>query len=161
VNPEILFIKYAFPCAFILHERGEISPDDLSRLEDSALKEKILPRPFLEKIFHRAFKRIGKLAREMGKDPWDITVIRAYFVTRHNEIISEGMEAYANAPPSLRELCKVHESTIQSIHGDSVVVQYNGKKIRPVSAAMIPNPRVGEKVTIHYGYAVERITGKD
>jgi hypothetical protein len=156
VGPEILFVKYAFPCAFILRERGEITKGELFKLEDAALHEKILPRPFLEKIFFRAFRRIQVLAMEMGKDKWDYDVIRAYFVTRHNEIILEGMETYARAPDSLKELCMVHESKIQSIRGDVLVVKY-GKKTRPVMGTMIPSPKVGEKVTIHYGYAIERL----
>ncbi len=154
--PEILFVKYAFPCAFILRQRGEITEAELSSLEDAALHGKILPRPFLERIFFRAFRRIGVLAREMGKEVWEYDVIRSYFVTRHNEIISEGRETYANAPESLRELCMVHESVIQSLDGEVLVVKY-GEKNRPVNGGMIPSPAVGERVTIHYGYAIERV----
>ncbi|MFH0970465.1 MAG: HypC/HybG/HupF family hydrogenase formation chaperone [Candidatus Diapherotrites archaeon] len=156
MKPEILFVKYAFPCAFILRERNEITEEELSMIEQAALHEKILPRDFLERVFFRAFNRIDRLANEMKKRRWDYEVIHSYFVSRHNEIISNGSEAYEHAPDSLRELCKVYSAKIQSIQDTTLVVKY-GDKIRPVCGEMIPFPKIGENVTIHYGYAIERV----
>ncbi len=159
LEPEVLFVKYAFPCAFIIRQRGEISEEELSQLENAALHSKKLDRAFLERIFFRAFRRIEKLAVEMKKNKWDFEVIHDYFVSRHNELIKNGMETYEKAPASLRNLCMVHRAKIKEIRGNILVVQYGKEnKLRPVVGEMISNPKVGEFVTIHYGYAVEKVS---
>lgn len=155
---EVLFVKYAFPCAFIIRQRGEISQKELDELEAAAINGKVLDRVFLERVFFRAFRRIEILAQEMKKDKWDYEVIHHYFVSRHNELIENGMEAYATAPETMKDLCRVHRAKIMKVKGNYLVVQYGKEnKLRPVMGEMISNPKVGELVTIHYGYAVEKV----
>jgi hydrogenase maturation factor len=157
ISPEVFFIKYAYPCAFIIKQRQEINDDELEELRVSAVEEKPLAREKLEKIFFRAFERIVILAKEMKKDKWDIDVLRAYFITRHNEIIEEGMYSYAKAPESLRNLCKVHKAKVIEKKDDVLVVEYDNGKTRPVMNELTPTAKVGDFVTIHYGYAVEKV----
>ena len=78
MEPEVLFLKYAFPCAFIIKQRGEISDFEHQILEDAAINNKVLERKLLEKVFFRAFERINKVAEEKNKDKWDIEIIREY-----------------------------------------------------------------------------------
>ena len=157
MEPEVLFLKYAFPCAFIIKQRAEISDFEHQILEDAAINNKVLERKFLEKIFFRAFERIEKLAKELNKDKWDYEVIKEYFTDRHNSIIDEGMYSYAEAPESLKNLCKVHKAEIIQIKDDSLIVKYNKEKLRPVIKSLVKNVKIGDFVTIHYGYAVEKL----
>ena len=153
---ESFFLKYAFPCSFILQQRGEISEEQFEELESAAAGNRPLPRELLEKIYHRAFERISKLALEMGRGKWDISVIKEYFIVRHNTLIEQGMYSYAEAPEKLKELCKVLEARVVRLDRNVAVVEYSGKK-RPVMTELVPELKEGDYVRIHYGYAVEKL----
>ena len=45
-------------------QRGEISSEELKELERIAISKGIISRERLEKVFHRAFAYIDKLAKE-------------------------------------------------------------------------------------------------
>ena len=157
MEPEVLFLKYAFPCAFVIKQRGEIDNKTFKTLEDAAINNTVLSHSLLEKIFFRAFERIGNVAKEMKRHRWDAEVIREYFVRRHNEIIDKGMYSYAKAPESLKDLCRVHVATVKSVSGNYLVVGYGDERTRPVMSDLVRGIKEGEKVTIHYGYAVEKV----
>tara|TARA_Y100000310_G_C20641106_1_gene793935 strand:+ start:744 stop:1214 length:471 start_codon:yes stop_codon:yes gene_type:complete len=152
--PEVIFLKYAFPCSFILRQRNEITQQQYDQLEDAAINNTTLPKELLEKYFHRAFERISKLAIQNNKDKWDLEIIKKYFLENHNEIIEEGMYSYAKAPNTLKELCKVQKAKIIDIIDDNLIVEFNNKT-RPVMNVLTPNAKIGDTATIHYGYAVE------
>lgn len=157
MESEVLFLKYAFPCSFILRQREEISQEQFNELEDAAINNKILSRELLEKIFFRAFKRMKPIAEELNKDKWSIEVIKEYFITGHNKIIQEGQSTYKKAPDSLRNLCQVHRAKILQIKENVLIVEYDNGKRRPVLNDLIPKVKEGDFVTIHYGYAAEKV----
>lgn len=157
MEPEVLFIKYAFPCAFVIKQRGEIDEKGFRTLEDASINDKVLDRALLEKIFFRAFERIDKVAKEMKSHRWDAKVIREYFVRKHNEIIDQGMYSYAKAPESLKNLCKVHVATVKRVSDRYLVVGYGNGRTRTVMSDLVRGIKEGDKVTIHYGYAVEKV----
>jgi|SRR3989344_2812854 len=157
MKPEVFFLKYAFPCSFIIRQRGEITEKEFKMLEDAAINGKSLPRKLLEKVYFRAFEKIGKLADEMGKDKWDLSILKEYFLTRHNNLINDGMYSYAEAPEALKNLCKVHKAKVVGIKKDALIVEYDGGKRRPVLKTLVPDANLGDTVTIHYGYAVEKV----
>ena len=152
MKSEVYFIKYAFPCSHILCDvRGEITNDEFEKMRIAALNDEVLDRKFLEKIFFRAFERIAKLAEEIGKDKWDIEVIREYFRVRHNPILDK-----SDYPESFKKMCKVHEASVLEDLGDEAIVLYDGGK-RRVKKDYLPDIKVGDRVTIHWQYAVEKI----
>lgn len=152
INAENYFLKYAYPCSHILCTvRREIDQKRFDELKQAAIENKPLNKEVLEKIFHRAFTRIVKLAQEMNKDKWDIEVIREYFRVRHNPVLDE-----SDYPESFKEMCKVHEGTVVAFEEDEIIVQYENKK-RKVKKDYLPNIKIGEKVTIHWDYAIEKI----
>src|SRR3989338_10390731 len=88
MNPEILFLKYAFPCSFVLQQRGEINQDMFEYLERAVTQNEPVPQVVLEKIYFRAFSRIKALARELGQSEYFTEdMIRRYFTIRHNELL--------------------------------------------------------------------------
>src|SRR3989344_4215586 len=156
MEAEVLFLKYAFPCSFIIKQRGEINDIEFKMLESAAIYNKILPRKFLERVYFRAFQKIKKVADDLGRDIWDKEVIHEYFIKRHNSIIEDGMYAYAEAPDALKNLCKVHYAKVLKIEKDFLVVEYDYGKLRPVIKTLIPKVKKGDVETIHYGYACEK-----
>ncbi len=157
MKPEIFFLKYAFPCSFIIKQRGEITQEEYSTLENAAVNNEVLQREFLERVYFRAFQRIKIIAKEMKKEIWDLSIIKSYFREKHNEIIDDGMYSYAEAPPVLKELCKVYEARVISLENNVAVVEYAQGKRRPVITSLVSDLKPGNLVTIHYGYAVERL----
>ena len=155
MRPEVYFLKYAYPCSWVIQMRGEILEEDLKRLEDAAVYSKVLPREYLERIYFRAFARIKKIAAEMGKNEyWDNAVIEEYFRRRHNAFVDA-----SEHPESLKKLCRVHEAEVLMVEGNKLVVRYKheGERQRKVRKDFVPDAKAGEKVTIHYHYAIERV----
>lgn len=157
MKPEVFFIKYAYPCAFIIKQRGEIDQAQMNELENAAVNEIPLPKEKLEKIFFRAFKRIEPIARELKKDKWDLEVIKEYFLNRHSNLVEKGFEMNEDIPRTLKELCKVHKAKVVEKKDNLLVVQFNNKT-RTVISDIVPEATVGDIVTIHYGYAVEIVS---
>lgn len=153
MEPEVYFLRYAFPCSHILRTlRKEIGEEDYEKMKLATVNEVVLPRDYLERVFHRAFERMGKIAHELGKDRWDRDVIEEYFVKRHNAFV----DASEN-PEQFKDQCRVHIAEIKEITGGEMVVAYGSGKSRKVRRDYVPGVSVGDKVTIHYSYAVEKV----
>ncbi len=168
MRPEILFLRYAFPCSFVIMQRGEITKETFYELERSAITGENVNRDLLEKIYFRAITRMKALAKEKNADYFSEDLIREYFTKRHNELLDgmfvnigdKGIDIDKNAPPALKQLCKVFKSKIIKKDSDYYIAEYfdnNVRKTRPVSNSLLPDAEVGGEVTIHYGYAVEKV----
>jgi hypothetical protein len=152
---ETYFLRYAYPCLFIAKQRGEVDAALMESLRVSAVNDQPVDRALLEKVFFRAFRRMKAVADEMKKDVWDKEVIKDYFVDRHNMIIDAGLETYAKAPETLKNLCRVQTGKVVAKKGDILIVDL-GSQRRPVNSDFV-NAKVGDVVTVHYGYAVEKL----
>jgi len=157
---ENFFLRYAYPCAYILLQMKGISQQQLHELEDIAVNNKYISRERLEKIFHNAFHYIGELAKKRKKDKWSLEVIREYFYSYHNKIIDEKRGIYSKTPMMLNEISRVEIAKVIKKIDDVLIVEYidkNSHKIknRNVHNTFVKNAKVGDSVTIHYGYAVE------
>ena len=120
MEPEVYFMKYAYPCAHILCDvRGDVSKEEFKAMEDAAVNNKTMDREYLERVFFRAFNRIERIADELGKDKWNIEVIKEYFVERHNDVLEK-----SDYPESFKEMCCVYEGTVMSEADGEVVVSY-------------------------------------
>ncbi len=152
MEPENFFLKYAFPCSWVIYARGEISLEEYNVLKEAALEGKKLSRDFLEKVYFRAFERLSRIAEEMNKDKWDMQVIEEYFRNRHNSIVE-----LSEHPQLIKEFCKVYESTIKSISDEFYIVKYGLNKERKVKKVFVPNANIGDRIRIHYDYAIEKV----
>lgn len=165
MRAEILFLKYAFPCSIVLRQRNDISQRTFNMLEKAAINNVPIKRELLEKIYFRAITRMKALAKEQNKYYFSEAIIREYFTKRHNELLDgmftkaddKGIDIDKKAPPALRHLCKVFKSKVIKKGGNYYIVKYSDKKTRPVLSSLLPNAKVGDTVTIHYGYAVEKL----
>jgi hypothetical protein len=156
---ENFFLRYAYPCAYIILQRKEITQHELDELENIAINNLPISKERLEKIFYKAFEFIDLLAEEQGKERWDPEIIREYFYSYHNKMIDKGIGIYATAPPMLKELSRVDKVKVTAKKDDVLTVEFlgNDKKIRKrnVLNHFVPDAEEGSTITIHYGYAVE------
>lgn len=116
-----------------------------------------MDRAYLEKVFFRAFDRISKIAEEMGKEMWDVDVIQEYFTVRHNPVLNG-----SDYPESFKEMCRTYKAEVVSEEDDGeIIVKYlselGGEKKRKVKKDYMPELKVGERVWIHWQYAVEKV----
>jgi len=149
MTPERYFFMYAFPCAYIKLERGEISKEEYDELEKKFLNKGVINKQDLERIFSPAFVWIKKIAEREKKDVWDLDVIYEYWNKEHNELIDRGEGVYANHPEILKDLCRIHDAEIIKKENNILFVRYNGEE-RVVFNNLVPLAEVGDKVKIHY-----------
>jgi len=165
MKPEILFLKYAFPCSMVLMQRKEITQKTFYALEKAAINNQQVKRKLLEKIYFRAITRMKALAKEKNKNYFSEEVVREYFTKRHNQLLDgmfqnftdKGIDIDSRAPSALKQLCKVFRAKIIRKCKGYYIVKYSNKKTRPVLSDLLPKAEVGDIVTIHYGYAVEKL----
>ena len=156
MRSEEYFFRYAFPCSEVLLQLKRIDQEDYDSLEKMLLKGEVPSRSDLERIFPVAFERIKRLAGKMGRDYWDFDVISEYWLRDHNDVIDRGEGIYGVASESFKKLCRVNVADIVERKGDNLIVEYDGGK-RVVSDVLVRDVNVGDKVRIHYGYAVEKV----
>lgn len=153
ITPEAYFIKYAYPCSHILCTvRGEVTQEQFKQMEDAAINNKTMDRAFLEKAFFRAFARIELVAKDMGKDKWDTQVIKEYFTVRHNPVLDK-----SDYPETFKDMCRVNIGKVIAFEGDEIIVQYGVDSQRKVKKDYLPDIKIGDKVTIHWQYAIEKL----
>lgn len=153
---ESYFFKYAFPCAQVKLRLGSLRKEEYNQLKELFLENKSPSKEELEKTFPPAFRRIRKLAGKMGRDIWDLEVIKEYWTDNHNKVIDEGDGMYGEASESFKDLCKVHAAEVIEEKENKLVVKYEDKE-RIVSDFLVPDVKTRDKVRIHFAYAVEKI----
>jgi hypothetical protein len=156
IKPEVYFLKYAFPCAFIAMQRGRINQATYRKLEKAAIEGEAFTFKELEKFFPAAVRRIFALNGKKGYKKWSIELIRDYFWNEHNKLIEAKGEDYKYAPASLCGLCKVLEAKVVSLKEGCAIVRFNDGKRRAVMTNLVGKLKPGSRVMVHYGYAVER-----
>lgn len=155
---ENYFFMYAFPCAHLTLERGAITQQEYDELERRFLLDDPPSRKELEKTYSVAFGFLQKLAESIGKDDkWDDQVIIKYWRGgAHNDVINKSEGYFEDKPEALKDLCRIHIAEIVSKQGRNLIVKYNGK-MRVVFNDKVPDAEIGDKVTIHYAYAIEKV----
>jgi len=160
---EQYFLRYAFPCAHILLDRGKISDDEYQRLRRAAVTGDDLPSVNeLASIFTAAADRLRVVAQKLGLDVWDRRVVEAYFKQYHNNIIDEGDGMYARASQLFCELCKVKELPVleKKIVDGTVWLRVRDRAVRDgyrwVESPYFSNVSVNDVVTVHQSIAVEK-----
>lgn len=153
---ERYFFKYAFPCAFLKLERKEITKKEYGEMEEKFCEGNTISKSKLERIFKPAFVRIKRLAKRMNKDYWNFDVIKEYWLNEHNRIIDSNEEAYSETTSAFKDLCRIHKAEVTEKKENSLIVSYRGKK-RRVYNTIVQDAREGNKVTIHFAYAIEKI----
>lgn len=153
---EHFFLRYAFPCTYVLKQRGDLDEATFDKIEDAVVNGTAIPRELLEKTYPNALRRMKVVAEELGRPVWSKDVVSTYFRQRHNDFIEEGDGGYKDAPQALRDFCRVEKAVVAEARAGFLVVRYGPEnKIRTVSSAFVPTAKQGDRVAIHHGYAAE------
>jgi len=156
MKAEEYFFRYAYPCSETLVRLGKLNRERKEVL-DKEFKADVIPTKLeLEECFPAAFGRIKKLAKEMKRDYWDIVVIRKYFQEEHNKYIDADDGDYKRLPPAIKDVCKVYISEVLDVKGNILLVKYDHKE-RSVINKYLKDLKIGDKVTIHFGFAIEKV----
>ncbi len=160
MNVERYFLRYSFACAHVLLEQKRITDKEYNELENCVNKDHPMSRERLEHLFPAAFRRIKQVAKDMGKDCWNRDVMKRYFRIEHNKYIDMGDGMYGRMGDIFKDMCKVHEATIkekiEKKGKEFYKVTYDHKE-RIVLANLLPDTKIGDKITIHHFYAVEKL----
>jgi len=149
MKPEIFFLKYAYPCSFVLLLRKEITKKEHELLYKSAKEEKLfLSKDKIEKIFWRPIRFVKSIA--------NFESVKKYWRFDHNFHLKE--KEFKDLDESLLEHCFVVPCEVISVKGGIAKVKsflINGE-ISLKTDFVIVKP--GDKVTKHYDYACEKIS---
>ena len=153
------FLKYAYPCAYVLCDQGRLGQEDHERLQEAAKAGRDVPFEELERFFPAAFRRIKEVARARGLDPHSFEAIRAYFREEHNRYIDAGDGTYAEAPKEFCEFCKVKELTVleRRLIDGRLMLLVQRDPARWVQSPFMDDVAIGDRVTVHHALAVERL----
>lgn len=153
-TPEAVFFRYSADCAYQLFSLNRITRQQYVMIMNFREKGEVPDRTFLEAVYPVAIERIKRLAKSLGKNYWDVEVIRKYFLEEHNKVIDRGEGYYADAPLSLRELCKVRIGTVKAKGNRSYRVDF-GDREEDVVGKYVPNASIGDRISTHWKVAVE------
>lgn len=170
-----LLLKYAYPCIefwfrnknlamqlkrslainfFKMVDKGLIEQLKLiaegKKKPDKGLERKI------EKLIPFAFSFLLNLGKKYRrKIIIDENVVRNYFCVLHRKIVKEEKKIFKKYKDVL-ELCDVKTGRVVEIRGKKGKVRV-GNKSREVNLDFIEEPKIGDKVRIHFFYACEKI----
>jgi hydrogenase maturation factor len=157
IAPELYFQRYACPCASVLLSLKRLDEQTYNKILDMTYNNIAMSKNELEQAFPEAIRRIKKIAASLGKDHWDFEVIKNYFVEGgHNKEIDSGDGFYEKAPETLKDLCRICIAEVIEVKDKFVKVKINDKE-RVLHNPFIPDIKMGDKVTVHYGFAVEKV----
>jgi hydrogenase maturation factor len=148
MKPEILFLRYAFPCSFVLLSREEITKEEHELLYKSAKEENLyLPIEKIESIFWRAIGFVGSIK--------NMQAVRRYWILNHNKILK--LKKLNILDEKLLKDCMIIPCEVLSVGKDTAIVK---SKIDDYIKLKIDFVKVkpGDKVTKHYDYACEKIS---
>lgn len=157
LSPQQYFLRYAFPCAYVLCDLGKLERSVHDRLKDVAIHNKMISFDELEKYFPEAFRRMNLVAQKKNLPERSMELIKQYFLVDHQEFIDAGDGSYAKMPKSFCEFCKVKEKIVldKKIVDKKLFLQTD-KDVWSYAPFFKENEiKKGMKVTVHHALAVE------
>jgi len=149
MKPEIFFLRYAFPCSFVLLLRKEITKKEHELLYRSTKEEKLfLTKGRIEGIFWRALKFIESVS--------SLESVQKYWWFDHNQHLKH--EKFKDFDIKFYKDCMVIPCEVVSVRNNEATVKskfFDGyKKLKTDFVDVKP----GDRVTKHYDYACEKIS---
>lgn len=157
ITPQQYFLRYAFPCAYVLCDLGKLEKSVHERLKDVAINNKDISFDELEKYFPEAFRRMSIVSKKKNLPVHSIELIKEYFLVDHADFIDAGDGTYGKMPKSFCEFCKVKKKVVldKKIVDNKLFVQTD-KDVWSYAPFFKENEiKKGTKVTVHHALAVE------
>ncbi len=149
MKPEIFFLKYAYPCSFVLLLRKEITKEEHELLYKSVKEKKLfLSKEKIEKIFWRPMRFLKSIS--------DLEAVKKYWRFDHNFYLKK--KEFKDFEESLLEHCFVIPCEVVSVKGSKAIVKSPFLKGGISLKIDFVTVRPGDKVTKHYDYVCEKIS---
>lgn len=149
MKPEIFFLKYTFPCSFILLLRKEITKEEQELVYRSTKEENLyLPKEEIERIFWRPMKFIKSIS--------DLEAVQRYWWFDHNKHLK--CKKFKDFEEKFEKLCMVVPCEVLDLTENGAIVRsefFDGiMKLKIDFVDVKPE----DKVTKHYDYICEKIS---
>jgi len=149
MKPEIFFLKYAFPCSFVLLLRKEITKKEYDLLYKSVKEEKLyLTKEKIEKIFWRPMKFLKSIS--------NLDEIQKYWRFDHNFYLNK--KEFKDLKEVLLEHCLVIPCEVVKVKKGKAMVKSPFLKEETVLKTDFVNVKTRNKVTKHYDFICEKIS---
>ncbi len=152
IKPKALkiLLKYAFPCIVFWRRERNIDEKTILQIYKIATGEEE-PTPEISQALEKLIPVAIRELESMSSGVITEDIVREYFLKRHPKVIGE------DKPEWIRDLCLVKTGVINKIRGCYGEVVFEDGKRRLVRLDFIKKPKVGDKVTVHYTFACEKI----
>jgi hypothetical protein len=149
------FLRYAFPCAEVKLEHGEITAEQHDKLKSSAISGRpSFSTHEIETIFNIAAPSLDKLREEMAKDSvWDMALQQRFWRFYHNKYLLR-LQGYLQERGVSLIKCMV--LPVEVIDFSKGLVRFRDKEFI-VRTDMVKPCKYATK---HYDYLVEAIDEK-
>ncbi len=156
-TPQQYFLRYAWPCAYVLCELGSLKKAVHDRLQDVAINNKDISFDELEEYFPEAFRRMSIVAEKKNIPLRSIRLIKEYFLVDHQDFIDAGDGTYGKMPKTFCEFCKVKKKVVldTKIIDNKLFLQTDTNVWNYAPFFKLNEIKKGTKVTIHHALAVE------
>jgi len=157
MTPELYFFRFAWPCTESRYQRGLIKEKQYLALKDCAESTRVPSRELLESVYTDA---IGNMEKHFGsrKSIWSIHNIKDYFYRLHEVDLEK---KYAHKARAAVDHCKVRIGVVEKVNKttdrDLVSVTIDGNIQGAINTFHIPISD-GEKVSVHLGHIVEKLS---
>jgi len=148
MKSEMFFLKYAFPCSFVILSRKEITHEEHKLLYKSAKEEKLyLSIKKIESVFWHAMKFIDSIK--------DLKAVQKYWWFDHNKYLKQ--KKFKNVG---NKECMIIPCEVVSVSNDKATVKSMFLDKNERLKLDFVGVKVGDKVTKHYDYVCEKISEK-
>ena len=145
-------LQYAFPCARLKVERGEMTEDEYRMIESYLKKESPLTKP-VEEVFPVATAMIRAPTRK-SVDEITVEDVRNYFWHRHDEVIARRLREGEKFDA---KKCEVRAGKVVAVKGNKAHVQFHDGT-REEFDNSIARALKGDHVTVHFNHVCEKIS---
>ena len=149
MKPEIFFLKYAFPCSFVLLMRKEITKKEHDLLYKSTKEEKLyLTKSRIEEIFWRPMKFLNSIS--------NLDEIQKYWRFDHNFYLKK--KDFKDFEEILLEHCLVIPCEVIKVKKNKALVKSPFLKKGTELKTGFVKVNIEDKVTKHYDFICEKIS---
>ena len=143
-----LFYRYALPCGELGVELGVLDGEKVRKAREAFLGGNSIVDP--RGVFPVAVRLLELTAKKIDKRAINSEVLRKYFWDFHDEHVREKALLIKGFPV---EECMVWPGRMVS--EENALTPLGERKIKKL---LLPNLNQGEFITVHHGYACERIS---
>jgi len=161
-DDELLFLKYALPCAGTL--LGKRVLDRMVTQADidswtAEVSEGRVPPGIAKNTFRLAWVMCDAIARKLGKKEIDAEVIQEYFLFEHNEVIKENAELM---PHKDTFDCRIYPGKVLDVKDGRAIVETRlGEKEYKTAFMKTDGLNKGDTVAVHFDYISARISNEN